>query len=177
LALHGLPDVLHVPPGLSGAHLPLVHVPEQHALPDAHAAPSALQEAALHWPLVHARLQQSVLAVHVAPVAWQAPPFGGVPVVVPVSPVVPSSAASPQLLVHAGSVTELSLHAGNATKTTDQSAERREGRIREAYGATFARSRNGHCPYRRHAWSTPTCPRRTIVSRTCAGSVDGQSSV
>jgi hypothetical protein len=70
-AEHALPSVLQLV--LSGSHVPLVHVPLQHALPFEHAALSGVQVPA-QCPPTQLNEQQSVLAAQLPPTGAQLPP-------------------------------------------------------------------------------------------------------
>jgi hypothetical protein len=70
LAVHGLPEVLHVV--LSGAHVPPpvpfgAHLPPQHSASFPHAWLSATHCFAEHWPPMHDVVQHSVGTAHAAP--------------------------------------------------------------------------------------------------------------
>jgi hypothetical protein len=65
LAVHGLPEVLHVV--LSGVHLPAVHLPPQHAPSAVHAPLSAVHCVPEHVPLTQEKVQHWLFVVHAAP--------------------------------------------------------------------------------------------------------------
>jgi len=75
-----LPDVRQPPPGLIGAHLPLLQMPLQHAVPDVQLPATGLS--GTHALAAHVSFepqkpeQQSPRCVHDAPTALHAPPPG-----------------------------------------------------------------------------------------------------
>jgi hypothetical protein len=75
-----LPDVRQPPPGLIGAHLPLLQMPLQHAVPDVQLPATGLsgtQALAAHvWFEPQKPEQQSPRCAHDAPTALHAPPPG-----------------------------------------------------------------------------------------------------
>jgi hypothetical protein len=80
LTVQPLPDVRQPPPGLMGAHLPLLQIPLQHCVPDVQLPATGLsgtQAVAEHvWFEPQKPEQQSPGCVHAPPTALHAPPLG-----------------------------------------------------------------------------------------------------